>query len=85
MKLNPFKDKKDNAIHTTPKDSLHVSIRPITSSRGKKVKKTFNELIQDILVLFPIRLTDSSFFSLLTCGLILFFSNTQVYFNKHKF
>ena len=61
-RLNHFKDKKDNAIHTTPKDQLHVSIRPITRSRAKKVKKTFNELIQDILVLFPTRLIDSSFF-----------------------
>jgi hypothetical protein len=73
LNLNPFKDKKNNAIHTAPKDLLHVPIRPNTSSRGKKVKKTFNELIQDILVLFLIRLTDSSLFSLLTRGLILFF------------
>jgi hypothetical protein len=36
------------AVQTTLKDPLHVTIRPIIRSRVKKVKETFNELIQNI-------------------------------------
>jgi hypothetical protein len=34
-----------DTIKTTPKDPLQVPIRPITRSKVKKLKNTFNELI----------------------------------------
>ena len=37
-----------DTIKTTPKDPLQVPIRPITRSKVKKLKNTFNELIQKI-------------------------------------
>jgi hypothetical protein len=48
LRFSPFDERKDNAIQTTPKDSLEVLVGSITRSRSKKLKDTFNELIQNI-------------------------------------
>jgi hypothetical protein len=47
---NSFEERDDDAIQITPKYLLEVPIRPITRSRVKKLKYTFNEIIQSILV-----------------------------------
>ena len=38
----------DENQHATPHNPLYRSIEPITGSKTKKIKKAFNELIQDI-------------------------------------
>jgi hypothetical protein len=48
LRFSPFDERKDNAIQTTPKDPLEVLVGSITRSRSKKLKDTFNELIQNI-------------------------------------
>jgi hypothetical protein len=44
--VNPFLGKENKK--TSLKDPLDVLIEPITMSTSKKIKKTLNELIQDI-------------------------------------
>jgi hypothetical protein len=44
--VNPFLGKGNKK--TSLKDPLDVLIEPITMSTSKKIKKTLNELIQDI-------------------------------------
>jgi len=61
-----------------------MPIRHITSSRGKKVKKTLNELF-NIFGLFSYKTYRFINFFLTYTWINLIFSNTQVYFNKHKF
>jgi hypothetical protein len=48
LRFSPFDERKDNAIQTTPNNSLEVLVGSITRSRSKKLKDTFNELIQNI-------------------------------------
>ena len=74
---------QDDAIQTTPNDSLHMLIGLITNSRAKKVKKEFNGLIQDILALF-LRDLWIQLISILTSGLGLFFLMHSRY-NKYNF
>ena len=48
-RTNPFEERKNDENQQTPlKDSLHVPVVPITRVRSKKIKKTFNGLIQEI-------------------------------------
>jgi hypothetical protein len=48
LRFSPFDEREDNAIQTTPKDSLEVLVGSVTRSRSKKLKYTFNELILNI-------------------------------------
>lgn len=49
-----------------------MSIRPITWSRTKEIKKAFNEIIQDIWALFPKKLVNSICFSTYTWVELIF-------------
>jgi hypothetical protein len=46
--FNVYLNLDTDTIKTTPKDPLQGSIRPIIILREKKLKYTFNELIQNI-------------------------------------
>jgi len=48
LRFSLFDEREDNAIQTTPKDSLEVLVGSVTRSRSKKLKDTFNELILNI-------------------------------------
>lgn len=47
---NSFQERDDDAIQITPKYLLEVLIGSVTRSRVKKLKYTFNEIIQSILI-----------------------------------
>ena len=49
-RMNPFEESGNDENQLAFKDPLHVPVGPITRARSKKIKKTLNELIQEIWV-----------------------------------
>ena len=47
-RMNPFEESGNDENQLAFKDPLHVPVGPITRARSKKIKKTLNELIQEI-------------------------------------
>jgi hypothetical protein len=49
LRSNPFEERRnDENQQASLKDPLHVPVGPITRARSKKIKETFNGLIQEI-------------------------------------
>ena len=47
-RTNSFEERGNDKNHKTFKDPLHVPVGSITKARSKKIKETFNGLIQEI-------------------------------------
>ena len=47
-RMNPFEESGNDENQLAFKDPLHVPVGTITRARSKKIKKTLNELIQEI-------------------------------------
>ena len=47
-RMNPFEESGNDENQLAFKDPLHVPVGPITRARSKMIKKTLNELIQEI-------------------------------------
>jgi len=48
--MNPFKERRNDAIQTTPKDPSNVLVGPVTRLRVKCLKEAFIRLLQDTQV-----------------------------------